>query len=682
MTLESVKWGKGRESQCIEWLDTELRSALNARSGLEAKWRGYLELYRAHADQPTKDFPFAGASNVVLPVASMAIDQLLVKEMQTIFAPENVWTCQALNESWVEAAKPMQDGLSWLDRNTLRMWRVCKRLKLEKYKLGTGIYKTGWLYEKRPIWTYDNNGKVIRAMKSRGRPFVDHVRLPDFLLPPYSYAIQADEQGGAPWVAERLRIDADRLRSMAKSSDPFMPPISKTAVDLIVKFLEASDTQHDTAIQDQDFVKRGSGASTTDAQFDTDKANNGQGSIRRAMPRDVELWEIHARFATGGKGGADDPSRNSQGDDDSQDDIIVWYHQPTRQFVRCIYQPYHHGQRPYEVERLFPSDGFYGIGICEQMEMFQRTQSDLINFTMDNVLLVNSRMIAAKAGANIAPGEPIYPGKIWITEGEPAKEFQSFAMAEVYPSLPMLYSQFDQMGKGRSGIGDLQTGNLDALPSRTPATTTLSMLQEGNRRPDFAIKDSRYDGLSIVGLRLIQLLQQYIGQPQDVGGKPLLKLMVQSLGMPEGLHVAQKLTTPMESAELGLGVSITATSGSANKEVERQNMVALLQLAGQLTPQFIQLVSVAQQAHGTPVGKVALESAIGLQQLYKRTLEQYDVRNIEDVAPDIAADTAELNAPPQGQSAAGSLTGPGGLVSPTGGNPELQGVLQTFGIGG
>lgn len=315
--------------------------------------------------------------------------------------------------------------------------------------------------------------------------------------------------------------------------------------------------------------------------------------------------------------------------------------------------------------------------------MFQKAQSELFNFTHDNVLLGNSLGIVAKAGANIAPGEPIYPGKIWLTEGDVDKEFRTFQMGSTYPNLPMLQQMVAQLGERRTGISDVQLGNMQQLPGRTPATTMLSLLQEGNRRPDFAIKDSRYEGLAVVGLRVIQLLQQYVGSPIDVGGRQLLKLMVQSLGMPEGLHAGQKLATPMESAELGLGVSITATSGSANKEVERQNMVALLQLAGQLTPQFIQLVSIAQQAANSPVGMVALESAIGLQQLYRRTLEQYDVRNIEDVAPDIAANTAQLAAPQEGVPGAdGALAGSGGLVAPTGGTPDVQNVLQTFGVGG
>ena len=684
--MQGIKWGKGREQQCLEWLDEELRAAQNARQTLEARWRDWLEQYRAPAIQPTKSFPFEGAANYVLPITATVVDQLYAKELQTIFAQDSgLWALEGLNESWEPAAKPLQDGLAWLDVNVLHMWDVCKRLKLEKFKLGTGIYKTGWLYESRPVWTYNDKRQQVRAQKTIGRPFVDHVRLSDFILPPYSYAIQADLQGGAPWVAERLRMNVDRFRSLARSSEPFLPGISNAAVNEVLKFLESADTPHDVKVQDLDFVKRGATTETTDAAFDTDKATTGAGSIRRARPREIELWEFHARFPTGGRGGPDNPSRDTQGDDDSQDDIVLWYHQPTRQFVRCVFNPYHHGKRPYEVERMFPGDGFYGIGVCEQLEMFQKARSELLNFTYDNVLLGNSLGIAAKAGANIAPGEPIYPGKIWITDGNVNEDFKTFQLGSTYPNLEILQQMVASEGDRRTAVGDLQLGNMQNMPGRTPATTVVSMLQEGNRRPDFAIKDSRYEGLAVVGLRIVQLMQQFIGSPVDVGGKTLLRLMVQSLGMPEGLHAAQKLSTPMESAELGLGVSIAATSGNANKEVARQNRVALLQLAAQVTPQFIQLISVAQQAQGTPVGKTALESAIGLRNLYQSTLEQYDVRNIEDVAPDIAKNTEGLDAPPtpeNGGQPAGPLGGTGGLVAPTGGTPDVQNVLATLGIGG
>lgn len=688
---DSVKWGKGRLSQFVQWIDWELRFGLQSRLSLERQWREWLEMYRAPAKQPIRKFPYEGASNVVLPIAATDIDQLFAKEMQTLHAPNNLWTMEALNERWVDAAHPMQDALSWLDHHLLKMQSVNERVNLEKYKLGTGIYKTSWNYEKRKVWTYNDQGAVIRAQRIVGQPVVDHVKCADFVLPPYSYAIDPDAQGGAPWVAERLRINVDRLRSLAFATEPFAPNWDQEAVNFILKFVESNQPPHDVKIQDLDYLKLGETKTLDFDKSDSESTKNLAGRYARRF--DIELWEVHARFPTGGQGFSIDPSRPAQKDVDSQDDIVVWYHLPTRRIVRAIYNPYRHGKRPYEKVVMFPSEGFWGIGICEQKETFQTLGSDLMNFTVDNVLLSNSVMLVAKAGANIVAGEPIYPGKIWIVDGDVRQDFSSMQMAQTYPNLPSLAGQVQAMGERRTGISDIQLGNMQELPGRTPATTMLSLLQEGNRRPDLTIKMMR-EGLSNVGLRIVQLLQQYTGSPVDVGGKRLLGLMVQALGMPEGMFAAEKLATPLEDAALGLGVSLTATSGSANKEVEKQNYVALLQLAGQITPQFIQLISVAQQAAGTVVGKVALESALGMRELYGRLLEQYDIKNIADVAPDLKTDTQPLQAGANGQSPGGpagpqgqpgGAMGPGaiapGLAAPSSGAPELGGVFSALGVG-
>jgi hypothetical protein len=138
----------------------------------------------------------------------------------------------------------------------------------------------------------------------------------------------------------------------------------------------------------------------------------------------------------------------------------------------------------------------------------------------------------------------------------------------------------------------------------------------------------------------------------------------------------------MEPVEFGLGVALTATSGSANKEVERQGALALLQLAGQVGPQIIQLVQLAEQNPGTATADVALQSARGLDILYKRTLAQYDVRDVEDVA--FLADLVDS----QAQTGGGVPTSPrdfgGGPGSAAGAqiDPGLAALLAGAGPAG
>ena len=324
----------------------------------------------------------------------------------------------------------------------------------------------------------------------------------------------------------------------------------------------------------------------------------------------------------------------------------------SRSLIRGVYQYYHHGKRPYEVVRYFPGDGFYGMGVCEQTEMFQLGESDLFNFTWDNVFLVNSRMVVAAAGTNIAPGEPYWPGKTIIVDGDVRAQFGMFPMADVYPSLPMLGADMQAKRERRNGMGDLQAGQLQSLPSRTPATTTLSLLQEGSRRPDLTLKDMRYSGLSMVGLRLLQICQQFMAQPTqggpDVGGTMLLQMAASMLGEPEGSSFTEKILMPMENVEQGLGCSITATSGTKNKETAKQDYLALMQLAGQTSQQLIGLAQIGQQMPGTPVAQMAEIAINGQVELFNRLLEQYDIPNRDRIVPDSPQELTMFPAPQGG----------------------------------
>ena len=662
MADRRIKWGPGREHAFKAWIETEMQAAVSARAPLERKWREFLEQYRAPAVQPTKNFPFPGAANYIMPVTAIDVDQLFAKFMQTIHAPPNLWTIEALNPNWVDAAKPIQDFLQWLDHSILHMEDVDKRALLELVKLGTAIYKTDWLFEKRVVWAYDGQGDRVRAERIVSHPIVDHVRLVDFLIPPYAYTIQADDQEGAPWVAERHRVRIERLESIADASEPYLPNYGKLGVAKIKEWLSPSQVDHDQTIQQLDYQHTGGtkGGTSFDVNLG-ESTNHGPSGVGNQPKSEVEFWEIHARFATERAGG-------------SESDIVVEYHIPTQTIIRGTYLRYHHGMRPYSKAVYFPGEGFYGIGVCEQKEVFQKLESDLTNFTHDNVLLGNATCIAAKQGSNIAPGEPIFPGRLLITDGNPKEEIMPFQMGQGnYPGLDNLRTAYSYLGRQRTGVSDLNSGNINALPSRTPATTVQSLLEEGARRPDLTLKDLR-NCLSEVGLRIIQLIQQHAQPGANADGERILMASLSVLGQEAGIQVVKNLGLPLEGAEYGLGVNLTATSATANKEMAKQSWMGLLQLQMQMAPAMIQTMQLATQFWGTPIGQVALDMCQGMRDSVKRLYEQFDVRNLNDVVPTVPKDPVQaINDPlaalqllPGGGLPAQGAQGATGMEAPPG----------------
>lgn len=644
---EAVVWPAGRKDEFVQYVCTDMVRALADRSTLERKWAKWLDQYRAPVTGEVKTFPWHGASGITLPWTAMNADPLVAKFLTTLHAPQNFWTLQPMNERWVNVSKPMQDYLQYLDDTQLHMFDVNYRAVLEFVKLGTCIYKTGWTYERRWTQKYGPDGRLNRVQDVLSHPFVDHVSLPDFLMPAQSYEIQADRQGGAPWVADRFFLTLAQFLARAKGSAPFLPDYDPAAVELVKHFVEAAQS---------------TGGEVESTRYKLD-------DYQPSYLRRIELWEAHCRYDTTGQGNVDD--------------VVAIVHLPSRTVLRTVINPYRHGMRPYSAARFFRGDGFYGIGECEQSEVFQTILSTLSNYQMDNVLAVNSPMLGVKLGSNVVPGEPIYPLKIWPLDN-PSTDIKEIKLSEVYPSLSQYAGVFQQWGERRTGLNDLNTsGNPSSLPSRTPATSLLSMLAEGNRRPDLSLKDLRM-ALGEVGLRTLQNCQQFLSEPlMNTEAATQLQMIIMALGEPEGSYVAQKLAIPLEEIEQGIGCAITATSSNSNKEVEKQSFMALLQLQAELfMPMYMQLGSILGNPQLQLLSPVVVATASqllkGTSELQQRLYEQFDIRNTEDVVVnaavllDLAAQSAPLTAALHlaAGNAAAAAGAHAGSQSDTGGSPQ------------
>jgi hypothetical protein len=628
-----VSWGKNKREELAHWLRFEISRALAERQDLAKSWRGWIEDYRA----PKPRVDDEGAANYTVPLNYLAVDLTKSKYVQSIHATPNIWTLKPLNERWVDYAKPMQDWLQWTDLHLLHMWDVNQRVVNEMLKLGTGVYKVWWKFEERPVTGYDQALKRTKLLRQVNQPVVDHVWLDNFLVPPESLGVDPDAQGGAPWVAERFRLRPDVVRQQAKSQEPFLPNYDPKATERVLN-MQGQGTE---------------GPGPTD--YEQKVADLDQVSIEgRLTRRPIELWECHVRF--------------DADNDGSEEDLVVIFHVPSAEILRATYNPYAHGRRPYHVTRFLRGDGFYGIGLGERSEMWQDLLSNLMNYEIDTTLLRNAPMLAYKEGANILPNEPIFPLKQWPL-ADPEKDLKLLHLAGGAPGdVRQLLGFAQDLAQQSVGVTDLQLGAVGQVPSRTPATTVQSLLAENATRIDMSLKDARQGGLSDVGLQVLQLMQQQVGNVvNNPDGQRFLELAVMVLGEPEGRFVAEKLQTPFEDVSLGLGVELTATSAVNNKELSKQNFLALMQLVGQRAPLIVQMAQIAQQAAGSPVGQVASDLLRAEQELMTRLLEQFDIRNPEDIVPNVDALIQAQTQAAGLQAAPGAFGGPGAGFEGAGG---------------
>lgn len=622
-----MKWGPNRYEAFRDFTRYDIQRSFDERQPLELKWRQLLEVYRAPLQVGLRRFPFEGASNYTYPLMAQNVDPILARLLRTIHAPTNLWTITALNAEWAHTAKPVQDFLTYIDDHFLRMHDVNYRVLMEMCKLGTAVYKTGWKYEAHRVQGYDQAMTRRSLIREYNQPIVDQVHMANFLLPPEALAIDPEAQGGAQWVAERFRFRPEALEAIAKAQEPVLPNFDPEAVARVMTYQEPAPTLYEQRVQQLD---------------------NMSGAYSRRWRRPVEIWEVHARFDTTGNG--------------YEDDIIVLWHHPTRTILRAIYNPYAHGKRPYHAARYVRGDGFYGIGLGEQLQSWQLMMTDILNYDIDKVLLEHAPMLIAKEGANILPNETFYPGKTIFVQ-DPSKDFMPFRWSQGGNQEVLgLLSYIQEGAKARSGLTDLQFGSVGAVPSRTPATTVQALLQEGNTRFDMMIQDLRLNALGPVGLQVLQNIVQQVGSPKanPDGGRKFVEMAAMVLGQKPGELVDQLIQLPSERVEQGLGVELTATSGTNNKELQRQSYLALLQVFGQWGPQLIQLGQLAQEAGPTPLGQIAVELFDGARDLLQRVLEQFDIRNPDDILPNLSA---ALAAQQQAQTGGQPLSaGPGGLA--------------------
>lgn len=590
-----------------------------------------LQYQRDYWAEPTKTratHPFVGASTIVIPLTAIAVEAVHARTMTTLFALNQLVSTTAISAEWSDAARPVE---RFLNKELLGEMQARKKLDsaiLELEKFGTGIAKVGYERIVKIACRPNPDGSETEIpVVIRDGAVIDPVANGRFLMP-----FSATDPQTAQWCGEE-HVDSPYNIMGMEESGFFRPGTMEK-----LKGWVAQQSKSTTGVE---------------RQYATSQENLEKRVAQ--WPNSIDWCEMWLGFNVDG-----DPTGRYK-------EIVVHYHRGARALMSCRYNWHDDLHRPYRVGVFFPIEHrWMGIGLCKQLEQFQRSVTTQHRQRLDNATLANMRMIKVSKLSGYGPGEPIFPGKMWFLND--MDHVDTLQLGEIYNSAYNNEAATGQYADRRSGVNDTILG-LPAAGTPGTATGDLARIQESNKRFDYTYQNTKEFTREII-IDSAVMIQQF--------GPRRIEYLEQAEG---GQFVQAFFSMPAEYIRHGLLIDIAAAGQQQNKVIDRQNWVSIATLLQQYYTGASQLAGVQAQITGDPslLQMITLKGLVASTEAMRQILDSFEIRNIDRI---VLSEVSAMLEQQFGQAVNGGPNGSGRKVlgPGAGGGPAAPG--QAAGMGG
>jgi len=618
-TFIPVKLSSEAETKLTTHLTSRIRALEDSLRELHetkiVKWR---KAYEATPREQSREFPFYGASNLVVPIIATFSDTLLARVMSAVLKTRPVWVVKIFGQhpdidDTVRTALEEFMEYVGIEPQELDLYRVYHEWFGEAIKYGTSVLKCPHeVRYKDEIITpegdgsgsYDTKPSFLRSIEYEG-PRPEKIPFENFLISPSAKSIESADIR----IHKRVMIKSDlEERRFFKIYDPLK-------VDFIMSRPDRTSLSYTRLMNEESL-----GATTT-------------GSYGY---KEWDLYECWLNWAT--PDGKYKPA------------IIATYHKSSNTLLRVVYDT--HEILPFNLARLFYRDDMiYGYGFCETMWAFQEEISEQHNQRLDNRTIANTRVWRVSPDSKLHAGYRIYPSATVPAEKDEIEALQAGDIS----NQTIDDERFSlELAERRAGISPpMQGAGAGAQGKRGIYTAmgTLSVMQEGNRRTDLNISDLRYAHTRLGRILLADYAKFGVRQS-----------LLDMFGQQES-----KITKALEAYQSQrIGLPIYSSTASINKEVEKQNLFMLNQLVRQHYAGIAQLIAQVENMMTPPQVKEYLMQVIKASNtVMKNTLRVFDQEDVDVLVPE-----PELQGQPNAQQQTGSspfaspqvprMAGPGG----------------------
>ncbi len=571
----------GKHQEILSFIEEELALAEMERKEFVEKLARWKLAYNAPLPTSPKHFPIYNSSNLTVPVIKEIVNTIAAQIVQATLTARPYWVLKDLAAEWKPFIAILEEFLDIAAERELDYERAAIYWIIEAVKLGTSILEVSYDVDERKIYRYSEDGLRFYAKEviNHDGPLFSNVPLQKFWIRFHETDLQR-----ARWVAKELTYSEWELREKARRNKFF-------GVDRVINHYR----------QNTDDV--------TEVEENTEKTVPSE-------RRDYQIFEIWLTYDIDGDG--------------KNEELLLYYHRDSKTFLSRQFTPYWHGKRPFVKLGYFPKEHrFYDEGLAEMLEAVQEGISTKHNQRSDNATMANLKMIIKrKMVKGLQPGDPLYNGKI-IEVNDIWNDLREFQMAEIYPSTVNEEMILRQYAERVSGYNDAVGGA--AMPvSRTTAAAQLALLQEQAKRIDLTVRGVRKGQADAIRL-VLELYHQF-----GLNGKGIAWLGER------GRAVEVLFTLPRRVVEIGLAIKASSPTSVQNRQVKRENALALFNLIVQM---YEKIMPLAQMLAPQQIGEIAHALVRSAHAYMSDVLETFESTDPEEVLAGLAVLERVLPAP-------------------------------------
>lgn len=574
-----------KETEIASFFQREVEEGLAARKELETRWERALRLYDGKREE--KNHPWKGASNIHIPLVAVHASAIHARFMTTLFTPEPFWRVKAKAPDLQDFSRQATEYLDWSRQNQFNFYTAVRDFAWDSIKLGIGVMKVTWQRIRGPEVRYVRNQKngKLEIVEDEVDIF-DGPRVE--AIPPHKFVWKSgyDDIQKAPWICHIMEFTRGEIKRMGKNKLLFNTAKADGSATISKEPMQ----------QVRDELK-----GVTDFELER-----------------VKLYEIWGRYDYNGDG--------------IEEELQIVIDPLSYTVLRINPIPFFHRKRPFVVGALERREhSIAGTGIADQIGDLNDEINTVHNQMVDATTTSIVSMYGVRAGSPTeAALEKIWPSKrIPLANMDDVKEI---GMGPLKVSSLPLEEYVRGYAERRTGISDFGLGREPSPSRRGTATGTLAIIQEGNRKFDFQIRDMR-DPVGDVGAMLLSMMQQ--NNPAGI--------IQQVLGPDGAVLTTLQLNFPEEPIMKAVSVEVVASSAAVNRQVQRQDAMTLFGVLNQFYQQSFQLgMLLSQPGIPPPMFNLAMQLAKASDVLMKEILVSFENRRADELLPDLEEVYAQI----------------------------------------